>query len=342
MKKWTRILLALLLCAAMLSGCAASVDTPNAMESSAAVYSVPEEEAYEYDTGEFVETRAEKSMADLAGMNIVQTDRKLIYTAHFEIATEQYEDDLARILAAVEQAGGYIESESTSGTKPVEYGDSGRNTYLTARVPVSGYATFVQTVSGVGEVTSKNQQVDDISETYYDVQARIDMLELRYDKLEELLEKATVMEDIITLETEMSEILYELDGLKGTLRGMDARVEYSTVEISLCERVKMTQVVTSSKDFGTRAGDAFSGTLKGVGVFFEEFGIGFIGALPVLVLLAVVAAVVVGIVLLVRRGKRRRAARLPQQPAAQQQPTPQSPASAQTPLYAPPEEQKKD
>ena len=53
--------------------------------------------------------------------------------------------------------------------------------------------------------------MEDVSEQYYDTESRISFLELRYAKLEEHLKQAEKMEDIITLEKEMAQILTDLD-----------------------------------------------------------------------------------------------------------------------------------
>lgn len=94
--------------------------------------------------------------------------------------------------------------------------------------------------------------VQDVTEYYYDNEARIELLETRYAKLEEHLRAAEKMEDIIALEQEMSEILSELDALKGTRRHLDHQVEYSTLTIEISEVVRSSGVATSKEGVGSR------------------------------------------------------------------------------------------
>ena len=70
-------------------------------------------------------------------------------------------------------------------------------------------------------------------------------------------------------------------------------MEYSTLTIALTEAVSASSVGTSKKGVGSRMGEAFSGTLRSLGVFFENFAIFLVGSLPVLLILGVVAVIVI-------------------------------------------------
>ena len=135
------------------------------------------------------------------------TNQKLIYTGNIEVETQQFEDDFQMLKQKVSEMGGYLSGESVSGTVPVAYGDLGRRGELTARIPTEKFQQFLDETAGQLDVVYKNIDVEDVIERYYDNEARIELLELRYAKLEEHLKAATKMEDIITLEAKMGEIL---------------------------------------------------------------------------------------------------------------------------------------
>lgn len=230
--------------------------------------------------------------------------QKLIYTGNIEVETQRFEEDFRLLKQKVSDLGGYLSAESVSGTAPVAYGDPGRRGELTARIPTEKFQQFLDETNGQLDVVYKNINVEDVTEHYYDKEARIELLELRYAKLEEHLKAATKMEDIITLEAKMGEILSELDKLKGARRHLDNQVEYSTLTIALCETVSASSVGTSKKGVGSRMGEAFSGTLRSLGVFFENFAVFLVGSLPVLLILGVVA---LAVVFSVRAAKKRKA-----------------------------------
>lgn len=246
-------------------------------------------------------------LGDLDTILAKDSGRKLVYTAQVTISTEKFEDSYNLLLKQVSDAGGYVSSESTQGTVPEVYGDRGRSSKLMVKIPVDKYEGFLSGLSQIGKLESKDQSTEDITSQYYDTDARIEMLENRYKRLNEHLKNATKMADIIALEEEISELLLELDNLKGQKRGMDNLVAYSTVTIDLYEVVKADNVGTSDKAVGTRAGESFGNTWKGIGVFFQDFVVALAGAAPVLIILAAIAGIVLAIVIPInRRNKKKR------------------------------------
>ena len=237
----------------------------------------------------------------------VDTDRKLIYQVSLGIRTEQYNEDYAWISQKLTEYGGYIYSEYTYGTQPETSKDSGRSTSMTIKIPIEKLEQFLNNVEEKSNVVSKQMDVEDTTDYYYDTEARIELLETRYAKLEEYLRSAGSMEDIIALESEMSDILYQLDELKGTKRGLDNQIAYSTVTIDLEEIVKPTSVSYESDSLGERMKNGIVTTFRGVVSFLEGLLVFLIAALPVLALLGILALIVLFIVkACIRSGKKRR------------------------------------
>ncbi|MCH5353914.1 MAG: DUF4349 domain-containing protein [Acutalibacter sp.] len=299
MKRYLCLLLALCFCLVSLSGCGSQGKGSQGTSISDAAGS---DYGYDYD-GAVENTELPGGISADAVVIAADPTRKLIYTAEVSIETEAYETDYSALVQSVKAVGGYVSNEEVRGAVPQHYGDVGRNSYMEARIPTDKFEEFMQTLNEVGRITSRSMNVDDVTDEYYDVEARIEMLEKRYAKFEEHMERATEMSDIIELENEMSQILYELDVLKGSKRHIDNRIEYSTVRIELREVVKAEAVTASEGNLGSRAGDAFLNTLQGMGVFFEDLFVFLVGALPVLIILGVLAVV---ILFLVRRSAKKR------------------------------------
>ena len=247
-----------------------------------------------------------QEIAGIAGMGAASDSQKLIYIGEMEIESEQFEADYAALKEQVSAMGGYLAGETLSGTAPVAYGDAGRYGELVARIPTEHFQAFLDDADGRMDIVRRHVDVQDITEYYYDNETRITLLETRYAKLEEHLRSAERMEDIIALEQEMSEILSELDELKGTRRHLDHQVAYSTLTIEIREVVRSSGVATSKEGVGSRMGEAFNGTLRAIGVFFENAAVFLVGASPLLLMLAMIAVVVL---VCVRAGKKRRAKR---------------------------------
>lgn len=234
------------------------------------------------------------------------TDRRLIYTVTMQIETYTFETDYAKIVSDVSGLGGYVSNEYTYGTKPEKYGDSGRQSTLTVKIPIAKLEGFLSSLDQFEQVVSKNMQVQDTTDSYYDTETRISLLEEQYTKLEGYLKAAVTVEDMLSIQDKMSDILYQLDTLKGQIRNLDNLILYSTVTINLNERVRAENVATSSESLGKRIKEAFTSSIKGLGVFFEGFVIVFAGALPVLAILGAIAAIVVVIVKITLKYKKKK------------------------------------
>jgi len=102
------------------------------------------------------------------------------------------------------------------------------------------------------------------------------------------------------LESELSDVLYDLDQLKGSKRGMDRLVEYSRIDVYLNEVISAETVTTTGDPLGERAANAYNMSLTGVGKFLQNAAVFFAGAAPVLILTAVIAIIIFGIVKLIK------------------------------------------
>jgi len=318
MKKWIVTILWIVCASALVfSACSAdSRETAAASAAPAAAYGdtaaeIEEEIAEAQDAGEAGGFQAyeggETGLAAEAGFsagtaNIPDTNRKLVYSATFDIETAKYEQDYNAILQKLKEANGYVEYESTQGTPPERTDYYGRISTLTVRVPADMFEMFFTSVSDVGRMVSQSRNTDDISSSYFDTEARIKLLEDRRDRLMGYIEAATDPEDIIVYEQELSDVLYELDQYQGQKRQMDDLVDYTTVEITLQEIVVAADIPVDEDGLpiDQRAGNAFTKSMAGVGRFLEDFAVGFAAAAPVLILLAIIAVAVIVVMKAVR------------------------------------------
>lgn len=110
---------------------------------------------------------------------------KIIYTANLSLESKDYDAARAALDAAAAEAGGYMESSSEySGT------EDSRSVSLTFRVPQQNYASFLAAVAEAGNVTYKNQQADDVTAQYMDVEARLENLKAQRTRLQQLQQQA--------------------------------------------------------------------------------------------------------------------------------------------------------
>ena len=235
------------------------------------------------------------------------TGQKLIRTAQMNLETTAFEEAVQGLTDLTEQMGGYFESSS------VGKRNSGRWAEYTVRIPAEKYQSFLDQAGALCHETWRDTRQEDISERYYDTQGRLKTQQIKLERLQALLAKAENMEDIITIESAISETEQMIDDLSGTLRHYDGQVDYASVCITLNEVYKLSSVEEVPDSFMSRLGKAFSGGWANFTHGLENLAVALAyGWMWVLVLAAV--AVVVVRVLRKRRCKVQKADDKPEKP----------------------------
>lgn len=300
MKIRIHFLAVLMAMAVMASGCGASAKYETA--ASAPMMAVEEaavEEFYAEDT-----MTTETGSVGLAGTDISDTanvGRKLIRTVELNIQTREFDEVLEAVQSKVQQLGGYIESSSMDRGSQF-YNHYNRYGNLTVRIPSDQLDGFIANVKESTNVTYISESTEDITLRYVDVESRKIALETERDRLLELLGKAETVEDIITIESRLSEVRYQLESYTSQLRTFDNQVDYSTVHISISEVERETNV--EPKTFWEEVVEEFGDSLHQMKRSARNFAIWFLGCTPYLVVwVVVIAAAVVVIRVFVKKKK---------------------------------------
>ncbi|SFP33792.1 protein of unknown function [Oscillibacter sp. PC13] len=243
-----------------------------------------EEDAGGYYGG--METQA-ASQAQKENGTAVQTE-KLIYTGTLEMETTAFDGAMADLERLVADCGGYLESSSVSSR-----GSGYRYANYTVRVPAAQYRTFYTQAGEMCHVTWQDQSAQNITTAYYDTEGRLKTQQTKLERLQELLSRAESMEDIITIESAISETEQQIESLSGELRHYDALVDYATVYISLQEVYKLSNVEEPATGFASRMGTALSSGWKSFVDGMESLLVALAyGWMWLLVLAVIVTAVV--------------------------------------------------
>ena len=100
----------------------------------------------------------------------------------------------------------------------------------------------------------------------------------------------TYKEDIITIESAISDTELEIERLTGTLRRYDSLVDYATVYISLQEVYQLSNVEEPATSFGSRMGAAFASGWRGFVSALESLAVTLAYGWVWLLLLVVIGA----------------------------------------------------
>lgn len=230
-------------------------------------------------------------------------ERKLIRNVSMHLETREFDALTKSISDAVTFFGGYMEQSDVSGNS-LYWSDerSSRCSNLTARIPENKLDAFLTEVSGQGNVTYKNESVQDVTLQYTDITSRKKTLQMEQDRLWELLEKAESIDAVIALEARLSEVRYQLESIESQLRTLDNQIVYSTVYLSIQE----VQVLTSTDPdtIPVRIQKGLSRSFNTLKISSVDFLVWFISSLPILAVFAVL--VFIAVVILKKPLKRRK------------------------------------
>ena len=170
---------------------------------------------------------------------------------------------------------------------------------------------------------------------YVDLDARLSSLQNQLDRLEELAAEASDIETLLTIETQIGEVQYELESYTAQMRTLENQISYSTVDLTIDEVAS----VSEGTGFGTRVKAAFGGSWDNFVAAVQGIIIALIYLLPGLIVLGVVLAAVIPLAVRhSRKTKARAASKSPGQFSGWNQPSPPVP---EEPKPAPPQDEQK-
>ncbi len=223
--------------------------------------------------------------------------RKLIETVSLEVETREFEQMMSVLEERIQELDGYVEAMDTYNGSSYSGYNSNRSAHLTVRIPSGKLDGFLDTVSDIGNIVRRHNNVEDVTLSYVDMESRRNTLRTEQSRLLEFLDKAETIEEIITIEQRLSEVRYQLESMESQLRTIDNLVDYSTVDIDISEVKELTPVEEPSA--WERISEGFAENLISIGHGTVELGIWFLVNLPYLavwgaVLTAVIFAVKIG------------------------------------------------
>lgn len=228
---------------------------------------------------------------------------KIVRTATLTAQTKEFDTAMGELEDAVVSLGGYLESTDIRGQSYASSQGSGNRTAtLTIRIPAERLDEFLQTTGDRLNVIASSTTATDVSNEYYDIEARLGVLETERKVLEDMLAKSTNVSNMIQVESRLYDVIYEIESYKTRLKVYDSKVAYSTVTLTLSEVADLT-VVPEGNGFGARFKKAVADSWQGFVTFCKDAVIWLVYALPALIVAGVCFVVIPLIVLLVVRKK---------------------------------------
>ncbi|MCL2085232.1 MAG: DUF4349 domain-containing protein [Oscillospiraceae bacterium] len=199
--------------------------------------------------------------------------RKLIRRADLSFETTDFDDAVNALEQLCYSFEGYIQNSNVTGVSITHGFRQMRRAYYTLRVPSVWYGAFLNSADGIGNRINKSLSSEDITDSYYDIESRLEILTMRRDRLFKLLEESEEAESIVAFERELSDTLYQIERMTGQLKSYDRLVDYTTISVTLEEVVVYTETephIVPPKTVGQRVAAAFGDSTKAIGKFFVD------------------------------------------------------------------------
>jgi uncharacterized protein DUF4349 len=241
---------------------------------------------YEAGAGDSGASKSDGQSAKAEQIDQPGVDRSLVRTAQLDLSARDVVAtvDRARDIAAT--GGGYAGRESVRDESAT----------LVLHIPSDRFDAALGELSKLGDVRSRTQSAEDVTEQIVDLQSRIATQRASVERVRALLAKATTVDEIVRIEQELTTREADLESLEQRSQSLSGQVALSTVTMQV--RKSTAPPVAQEEPTGFVAGvsDGWGAFLDAGAVTLRVLG----AVLPFALVLAIPAA------LLLRWRRRRR------------------------------------
>lgn len=204
--------------------------------------------------------------------------KKIIKNGDMKIQVGDIKKTQNKVYEIIKKNNAYIQKEEFQNT------DMDDNLSLIIRVPHKNFDALIHSFSdGVGTVLSKNISSNDVTEEYTDIAIKLANKKIYLEKYRDLLKKAATTKDMLEIQENIRDLEDEIDVAEGSLRFIDDRVNYSTLNLNLYKE-KVRSSATSKIGFGSRFVDSVTEGWNS----FVSFMLGIISLWPFFLLIPVI------------------------------------------------------
>ena len=247
---------------------------------------------------------------DSISSDAAQYAEKVIRNVSMYAESRDFDRALEEIRASVAFLGGYEQSVNVTGKSYHSSTQYCRTARMTLRIPAESLDAFLGEVGKLVNVTSETMNSTNVTAEYYDMEARISVLESEKAAYEEMLKKSDDVTYLLKIKDRLYDVIEEIESYKTQLRVYDNKVAYSTVTMTLDEVIEYTPIVTPRDSFGTRIANAFRESWQDFADGCQSLFIGLVYSLPTLLVLGVIGAGIFAVVLvLVKKAKEKATAK---------------------------------
>ncbi len=212
------------------------------------------------------------------------TERYLIRDATVTMEVKDSRKAVEAMSRAARSLGGYV-GDTTEELDALNV----RTITVQLRVPAGRFDDLMKAIEKEGTVLTRHVGIQDVTEEYVDVEAKLRNLKRTEERLLAHLSKSGKLADTLAVERELSRVRMEIEQYEGRMRFLKHSVQFSTVTVTCREKAKPGPVTPpESFSSGQVASDALRslvGFVRGLWSWVIWAGVWTPVWLPVLLIL---------------------------------------------------------
>lgn len=155
----------------------------------------------------------------------VEDESVIIYEADCSVSVKSVKDSVKVVTDLSREFGGYIDGSTSS--------DSYRSAIVVVRVSSKKFDSFLNALSRVGEVESREVRATNVSDEYRDLSARLVTSQKILERLNALLQKEVDMQARIAILREIDRVTAQIESYKARIAYLKGLADYATVRVNL-------------------------------------------------------------------------------------------------------------
>lgn len=188
-------------------------------------------------------------------------ERRLIKNGYISFETTDIKISRSMLGTLITKYEAYIGSEDESSS------DSRIEINLTIKIPKDNFDSFLAEIENAEQsISSKNIDIEDVTEEFIDITARLAVKKEAEQTYLRLLSTAKTVRDVLDIQDQIQRIRSEIEGIEGRLRYLEKAVAYSTLNIRMYQFIAKANYLPPRVSFFRRA---FASLKQGINIFAE-------------------------------------------------------------------------
>lgn len=167
-------------------------------------------------------------------------ERKLIKEGYIRFETADIQKTRHTIETLTEKYGAYISQEDEQSAETRIYQN------ITLKVPKEHFDSFLTDLTdGVKKIDEKSIGIQDVTEEFIDIDARLKVKKETEAGYLRLLDKAQSVKDILDIQNEIQNLRSDIESIEGRLRYLENSVNFSTIRMRMYQNIRPPAGVSS-------------------------------------------------------------------------------------------------